>query len=206
MTVRFFLILALSFLLAKRSAAQNLVHVFTGENPGDRMSQSSVVGDLDGDRAHEIIIGTFDGNYARLFRGAEFSQLREYVGLDANDQFGHSVAGIGDYGGDGTPDFVIGTRGKLSPSGISANYVQLFSGADLDTPLDTIWGTLGSSAGSATPLLPRVTWMATGATISWWARQVQVSRPSQVTSLCFEAARDASICSEPKLETTLASP
>jgi len=56
--------------------------------------------------------------------------LQQVSGSAANDEFGASVAGLGDVNGDGVPDYAVGAPG-VAVAGVSdAGEVTVFSGAD----------------------------------------------------------------------------
>jgi len=104
-----------------------------GLTAGDRLGTSvAALGDLDGDGVTEFVAGADQsGNgkpgYVLVCSGADGDILRALVGGMANDRFGASVAGAGDFNGDGVPDIAVGASQQPQPG---PGYVTLFSGAD----------------------------------------------------------------------------
>jgi hypothetical protein len=93
-----------------------------------------VAGDLDGDGWPELLVGAPQNSvfgsgagYARLLDGASGATLAEFVGDQQGDEFGSSVAAIGDHDGDGTPDYLIGA--PASPDPARRGYARVHSGA-----------------------------------------------------------------------------
>lgn len=96
-----------------------------------------VVGDLDGDGAHEVIVGAFLGSvphrfqagWARVLSGADGSTRLQIDGDFAGDHLGWSVAGVGDLDGDGLGDFALGAVDG-SEGALGSGRIQVHSGAD----------------------------------------------------------------------------
>ena len=76
-----------------------------------------------------------------IYSGATGNQLKRKDGNSSGDQFGYSVAGIGDADLDGIPDYVVG-----APFGgflfINSGYVKVFSGAN-HSLMNTLYGDAG---------------------------------------------------------------
>jgi hypothetical protein len=89
----------------------------------------SELGDVDGDRAGELITGAIllDRREGRAdVVSGQTGQVRFSIGGDPGDLLGYAVADAGDTTGDGVHDFLVG-----APGGV-AGYVQLRSGATGD--------------------------------------------------------------------------
>ncbi len=78
------------------------------------------VGDFDGDGFPDLLVGSprysgsssaFNAGRACLFSGRTGTLLKTWYGEAYEDSFGESVASVGDYDGDGLPDFAIGAPG-----------------------------------------------------------------------------------------------
>ncbi|WP_372682406.1 GDSL-type esterase/lipase family protein [Desulfosarcina sp.] len=104
---------------------------FTGilDNFDDFSESLSLLGDLDGDGVPDLAVGAEDDDDGGMDRGAVYilflntdgtvkahQKISDTSGgftgaLDDVDEFGQSVAGIGDLDGDGTPDLAVGVAG-----------------------------------------------------------------------------------------------
>ncbi|MEM9561346.1 MAG: hypothetical protein AAGA93_01930, partial [Actinomycetota bacterium] len=107
-----------------------------------------VIGDLDGDRRNELIVGArydADGGTGRgavyvLFLNADGTVRAEQkisdttgglsAALDDNDNFGVAVGGVGDVDGDGVPDVVVGANGDDDGGADRGAAYVLFLNAD----------------------------------------------------------------------------
>jgi hypothetical protein len=90
-------------------------------------------GDLDGDGAGDVLVGSFHdersgeaAGSATLFSGRDGRVIHHFPG-DPCSQFGRSVAGAGDVDRDGRPDVVIGGPGHPQ-NGPCAGTVKVYSG------------------------------------------------------------------------------
>ncbi len=77
------------------------------------------VGDINGDGVSDFVGGAPRTNansigFAAVLSGVDGSTLLSFNGVNAGDNFGISVAGIGDVNGDAIPDIVVGPHSRLS--------------------------------------------------------------------------------------------
>lgn len=116
------------------------------------------IGDINADGVPDFVAGAPRTNansigFAVVFSGADGSQLLAFSGTNAGDNFGTSVAGVGDLNGDGVPDIAIGAPGATVENQILLGTVFVYSGADgslihrLDG--DTQTASLGGSVAAA---------------------------------------------------------
>ena len=98
-------------------------------------SSLACAGDLDGDGLNELLVGSpgsdlFGSNSGcvQAFSGANGAELFRWVGDQAGDALGVSVAGAADVDGDGTPDVLAGAVGA-DAGGASSGAVYVYSGA-----------------------------------------------------------------------------
>jgi hypothetical protein len=117
----------------------SLVYRLDGASNGDKFGGDiSATDDVDGDGVKDFIVGARfadaavakDAGLAFLYSGATGVELMRFQGQTLNGFFGISVAGVGDTNLDGAPDFLIGSRGKVSSSGNLPGNAWLYSGAD----------------------------------------------------------------------------
>lgn len=100
-------------------------------------ASAAFVGDLDGGSEPEILVGLpgadafglQDAGRVDLYKGEDLSLIGQWKGTRAGDQFGTTVAGLGDVNGDGIPDFAAGSPTADGGGGTFAVY----SGADFST-------------------------------------------------------------------------
>jgi len=109
-----------------------LLRTVHGLAAGDRLGYSgSTVGDVNADGIDDFIVGTFTTGigYARVYSGADGSVIYHLTDGVVGDSFGHSVAGIGDANGDGTPDFAVAAPNS-NVGGTVSGLVRVYSGLD----------------------------------------------------------------------------
>ena len=110
-----------------------LLRTVHGLAAGNRLGYSgSTVGDVNADGFDDFIVGTFIPTgigYARVYSGATGSVLYHLTDGVVGDSFGHSVAGIGDANGDGTPDFAVAAPNS-NVGGAVSGFVRVYSGLD----------------------------------------------------------------------------
>ena len=113
----------------------------------------AAAGDVNGDGTPDLIIGarlatTANGagsGLVRVVSGVDGSTLHDFLGPDAFDNAGWSVAGPGDVDGDGLADVAFGIPGAASPAGGDWGVVQVRSGAD-GALLATFWSDAGDGS------------------------------------------------------------
>jgi len=97
-----------------------VLHTFEGENIGDAFGWvSENLGDLNGDGVNDFIISAVlnadNGNRAGkayVYSGKDYQLLNSVAG-NPGELFGYSVGNGGDIDADGTPDYLVGGRGRV---------------------------------------------------------------------------------------------
>ncbi len=116
------------------------------------------VGDINGDGVSDFVGGAPRTNansigFAAVLSGVDGSTLLSFNGVNAGDNFGISVAGIGDVNGDAIPDIVVGAPFTTVGDQVLLGTVYVYSGANGDL-IHRIQGdpetaTLGGAVASA---------------------------------------------------------
>lgn len=131
----------------------------SGFNAGDQFGVSvSSAGDVNGDGYSDLVIGAFgSGGTAQgevyIYYGgpAILSPSPPLILLDVdatnNDNFGLSVAGVGDVNGDGYSDIVVGACGANSYKGKAYLYLGGHSGLSVTPAVTLIGGAIGDYFG-----------------------------------------------------------
>ncbi len=138
-------------LLVPVAAQQPLQFAVNGGGAGAEAGRAvAVVGDTDGDRRADVLVGapTAGAGTATLYSGATGAVLHTFTGANAGDQLGAAVASAGDFDGDGVGDVVVGIPGA-DQGGTDAGRAQVFSGATGAVLLTVDGVSAGDALGSA---------------------------------------------------------
>lgn len=116
----------------RAGADGRLLASWRGVHPGDALGWALVgLGDVDGDGLGDLALAAPAGEppagRVRLVSGADGRLLRELVGGEAGERFGHALAALGDVDGDGLGDLAIGAP-QASGAGPAAGRVLVVSG------------------------------------------------------------------------------
>lgn len=92
----------------------------------------SLVGDIDNDGYADIIASnpdTSDGTVYEVWGSSSAPTINPIVGTNLGDKYGYSVAGIGDFNGDGKSDYAVGSIGVNASDG--EVFLNLSTASDL---------------------------------------------------------------------------
>ncbi|MBU0617388.1 MAG: integrin alpha [Planctomycetes bacterium] len=112
--------------------------------PGMHGDNVLAVADLDGDSVPdfagtslELGVGYLDGLPGRVivYSGATGEIIRQYLGEEPDDIFGHSID-TGDLNGNGVPDFVVGAPSHIATTPYPPGKAYVFLGAGPECPGD----------------------------------------------------------------------
>ncbi len=111
----------------------SIIHTLTGVNAGDEFGISvRTAGDVNGDDVADIVVGARRGTHgirsgtATVFDGVTGGLLKVFGGDWWADDFGYSVAGVGDLSGDGFGDVVVGAPHN-DGNGLAAGRVKILA-------------------------------------------------------------------------------
>ncbi len=130
------------------SGIGSLLHTFVGLAAGDEFGVSVLlVPDLNGDGRAEVVVGSRYGNglagndsgRVNIYAGGTWASLAVLEGSAPGENFGASVADVGDQNADGKPDIAIGvpcmgngTLGRVEVrSGANFSILSVFTGTQL---------------------------------------------------------------------------
>lgn len=129
-----------AFVYSGRTGAR--IHYFPGIDPGDGMGPGRGVGDVNGDRYADLLVGAYldsdggpDAGKAYLYSGRSGALLRTITATVESDNFGVDALGAGDVDGDGLPDYLVTAVG-LSFAGLEPGRAYVINGTVLPCPSD----------------------------------------------------------------------
>jgi hypothetical protein len=124
--------------IAPIASSQEIIITHFGDVADDRLGRSVAgIGDVDGDALPDYAGGAsrgdagaaIDAGYIRAWSSATGSVLFTVYGDQACEYFGTSIAGIGDFDGDGIPDIAGGGPYRDNGGVADAGFVRVTSGS-----------------------------------------------------------------------------
>lgn len=120
------------------STGDQLYQVNGGAADDNFGSSVAGIGDLNGDGKADFMVGAphtdsaglFDVGSAYVYSGATGALLYKMNGAGFGDNFGFSVAGVGDVNGDSRPDFIVGAPYADPDGRFDAGSAYIYSGAN----------------------------------------------------------------------------
>ncbi|MCA8941229.1 MAG: FG-GAP repeat protein, partial [Planctomycetes bacterium] len=105
------------------------VHGTTNDLLGSALDD---VGDTNGDGFDDLVVAGFDAGFGEVYilSGSDGSVLQTFTRGVPNETFGFSVAGAGDFDGDGYDDVIIGNPYADPLGAMDAGEVYVYSGFD----------------------------------------------------------------------------
>ena len=143
----------------------DLLFAMEGESSQQEFGVPARAGDCDGDGFDDLLVGSeayrgpISGHQGKvyLYSGLTGRLIWSKVGESALVSLGASVAGVGDWDGDGLADVAVGEPGyRTTPNGIAEGRVRIFSGQSgkvLDTVVGAPYEQLGCSVSGRAPQL-----------------------------------------------------
>ena len=139
-----------------------------GQQPGEEFGNDVAgIGDLDGDGHDDVLVGAYrhDGvgansGRARVFSGADGSELMVLDGTGVDDEFGIGVGSVGDLDGDGLADVAVGAHhdddngfnsGSVRVVSATGALLHLFLGDEANDDLGHVLAGLGDINGDDVP-------------------------------------------------------
>ena len=129
--------------------------VLEGELAGDWFGTSvAACGDFDGDGAADFAVGADRRDLAGADQGRAYvfaldgRRLATFDGAAANDRFGATLAGVGDFDGDGRGDLLVGAP-QHDAGGLNAGRASLFGASGAAPLLDLDGSAASDTFGSA---------------------------------------------------------
>lgn len=119
-------------------ATGDRIGFFLGERQGDMLGNAvDALGDINNDGYDDVVVGAYltkpnglDGvGSVYVFSGFDGEILLRYDGISPYDKLGWSVAGIGDYNGDGVADLAAGAPNVDVGNYMDAGTLYLISGS-----------------------------------------------------------------------------